>query len=157
MNPPLREQGDVDALVAALADGTIDAIATDHAPHSSLEKDCEFSEASPGMIGLELVLPVLLGLVRKGAVPLDRLVDALTRAPARIVSLESPTLREGALAELCLVDPEAGFVIDPARLRSKSRNTPMLGKTLIGRVKMTIAGGRIAFEDQPAAGDMRGR
>ncbi|MEO7327981.1 MAG: dihydroorotase [Minicystis sp.] len=157
VNPPLREQGDVDALVEALADGTIDAVATDHAPHSSLEKDCEFSEASPGMIGLELVLPVLLGLVRKGAVPLGRLVDALTRAPARIVSLEAPTLREGALAELCLVDPEAGFVIDPARLRSKSRNTPMLGKTLIGRVKMTIAGGRIAFEDQPAAGDVRGR
>jgi dihydroorotase len=157
VNPPLREQGDVDALVEALADGTIDAVATDHAPHSSLEKDCEFSEASPGMIGLELVLPVLLGLVRKGSVPLGRLIDALTRAPARIVSLEAPTLREGALAELVLVDPEAGFVIDPARLRSKSRNTPLLGKTLTGRVKLTIAGGRIAFEDQPARGDASGR
>ena len=125
VNPPLREQADVDAVRAALADGTIDAVATDHAPHSSLEKDCEFSEASPGMIGLELVVPVLLELVRSRALPLARLVDALTRAPARIVGLTAPALREGASAELCLIDPEATFTLglDPARLRSKSRNT----------------------------------
>jgi dihydroorotase len=157
VNPPLREQGDVDALVEALADGTIDAVATDHAPHSSLEKDCEFSEASPGMIGLELVLSVLLGLVRQGKVPLARLVDALTRAPARIVSLTAPALREGAIAELVLVDPEGSFTVDRARLRSKSTNTPLLGKTLTGRVMMTIAGGRIAFDDSTARGDARGR
>jgi len=146
VNPPLREQADVDALRAALADGTIDAIATDHAPHSSLEKDCEFAEASPGMIGLELVVPVLLDLVRSGALPLARLVDALTRAPSRVVALEAPSIREGAAAELCLIDPEAAYTVDPARLRSKSRNTPWLGKTLKGRVEMTLAGGRIVFE-----------
>ncbi len=99
VNPPLREQADVDALREALADGTIDCIATDHAPHSSLEKDCEFSEASPGMMGLELVVPVLLGLVRSGALRLERLVDALTRAPARVVGLDPPAVREGAVAE----------------------------------------------------------
>src|SRR6185436_6906447 len=115
VNPPLREQADVDAVREALADGTIDAIATDHAPHSSLEKDCEFSEASPGMIGLELVVPVLLDLVRS---------DALTRAPASVVGLAAPSIREGAVAELCLVDLEAAFPVDPARLRSKSQNTP---------------------------------
>lgn len=146
VNPPLREAADVEALRAALADGTIDAIATDHAPHSSLEKDCEFEEASPGMIGLELVLPVLLELTRTGALPLARLVDALTRAPAKIVGLVAPSIREGAVAELCLVDLEAGFRVDPARLRSKSSNTPWLGKTLTGQVRMTIAGGRVAFD-----------
>ncbi|MEO5728569.1 MAG: amidohydrolase family protein, partial [Byssovorax sp.] len=152
VNPPLREQADVDALREALADGTIDAIATDHAPHSSIEKDCEFAEASPGMIGLELVLPVLLSLVRSGALPLARLVDALTRAPAKIVGLTAPTLHEGAVAEIVLVDPEGGFTVEPARLRSKSRNTPFLGKALKGRVKMTIADGRVVFEDGGQSG-----
>jgi dihydroorotase len=152
VNPPLREQADVDALREALADGTIDAIATDHAPHSTIEKDCEFAEASPGMIGLELVLPVLLSLVRTGALPLARLVDALTRAPSRIVGLASPQLHEGAIAEVVLVDPEASFTVDPARLRSKSRNTPFLGHALQGRVKMTIAGGRVVFEDGGTSG-----
>jgi dihydroorotase len=155
VNPPLREQADVDALVAALADGTIDAVATDHAPHSSLEKDCEFSEASPGMIGLELVVPVLLGLVQRGAVPLGRLVDALSRAPARIAGLEAPSLREGAVAEVCLIDPEASFTVDPRRLRSKSQNTPYLGKTLSGQVRMTLAGGRVVFDLETEA--LRGR
>ena len=146
VNPPLREQADVDALRAALADGTIDAIATDHAPHSSLEKDCEFAEASPGMIGLERVVPLLLGLVREGALPLARLVDALTRAPARIVGLAAPTLREGATAEICLVDPARTYTIEAARLRSKSKNTPFLGRTVTGAVRMTLAGGRVVFD-----------
>src|SRR6185295_8514530 len=87
VNPPLRETDDLLALREALADGTIDCIATDHAPHSPLEKDCELSEAAPGMIGLELCLPLMLGLVEKKVLPLARVVDALTRAPARIVGL----------------------------------------------------------------------
>ncbi|EYF03695.1 dihydroorotase [Chondromyces apiculatus] len=147
VNPPLREQADVDALREALADGTIDVIATDHAPHSSLEKDCEFVEASPGMLGLELVVPVLLGLVRAGNLPLGRVVDALTRAPARVVGLDAPTLAQGARAELCLVDPEHRYRLDPSRLRSKSRNTPLLGRELCGQVCLTMAGGRIVFVD----------
>jgi dihydroorotase len=146
VNPPLREQADVDALREALADGTIDAIATDHAPHTSLEKDCEFAEASPGMIGLELVVPVLLELVAAGKLPIGRLVDALTRAPARVVGLAAPSIREGAIAELVLVDRDAMVTIDPARLRSKSRNTPWLGKTMRGLVRMTVAGGGVVFE-----------
>jgi dihydroorotase len=150
VNPPLREQADVDALRAALADGTLDAIATDHAPHSSLEKDLEFAEAAPGMIGLELVVPLLLELVRAGALPLPRVIDALTRAPARIVGLEAPSLRDGAVAELCLIDPERRWVVEPARLRSKSRNTPFLGRSVIGAVAMTLAGGRVVFEARPA-------
>ncbi|UQA54906.1 dihydroorotase [Polyangium aurulentum] len=146
VNPPLREAEDVAALCEALADGTIDAVATDHAPHSPLEKDCEFAEASPGMIGLELVLPLLLALVRDKSLPLGRLVDALTAAPARIVGLTAPSLREGALGELCLIDPTARWTISPERLRSKSKNTPFLGKEVTGAVRMTLAGGRVVHE-----------
>lgn len=146
VNPPLREQADVDALREALADGTIDAVATDHAPHSSLEKDCEFAEASPGMIGLELVVPVLLGLVQSGALPLARLVDALTRAPARIAAIEAPALREGRLAEICVIDTERSFTVSRASIRSRSLNTPFLGKTFTGAVVLTLAGGRVVHD-----------
>jgi dihydroorotase len=149
VNPPLREQADVDALREALKDGTIDAIATDHAPHSTLEKDCEFAEASPGLIGLELVIPTLLDLVRSGALPLSRFVDALTKAPASVVGLATPRISVGATAELTLVDPERRFLA--AQLRSKSRNTPFLDKDLRGRVTLTIAGGHIVHELAPEA------
>ena len=146
VNPPLREQADVDALREALADGTIDAIATDHAPHSSLEKDCEFAEASPGMIGLELVVPVLWGLVTSGKLPLARLVDALTRAPARIAAIDAPALREGIRAEICVIDTERTFTVRREELRSKSLNTPFLGKTFTGAVALTLAAGRIVHD-----------
>ncbi|HVY49627.1 MAG TPA: dihydroorotase, partial [Minicystis sp.] len=148
VNPPLREPEDREALQRALADGTIDAIATDHAPHSTLEKDCEFKEASPGIIGLELVVPLLLDLVRSRAVSLGRFVDALTRAPARVAGLHAPSLRQGARAELCLVDPERATRVDPSRLRSKSRNTPFLGKELRGKVLLTTANGAVAHLDE---------
>ena len=98
VNPPLREAEDVDALREALADGTIDCIATDHAPHSSLEKDCEFEAASPGMIGLEPALPLLLGLVRDGRAPPLRLVEALSTAPARVAGLDGRHARRAARA-----------------------------------------------------------
>src|SRR6185369_4327659 len=117
VNPPLREQADVDALRAALADGTLDAIATDHAPHSSLEKECEFAEASPGLIGLELVVPVLLDVVQRGKLPMGRLFEALSTAPAKIARIEPPSIREGARAELTLIEPEAAFHVDPRKLR----------------------------------------
>jgi dihydroorotase len=152
VNPPLREQADVDALREALADGTIDAIATDHAPHSVLEKDCEFAEASPGMIGLEIAAPLLLDLVRRGALSLARLSNALTRAPAKVAGIEAPSLREGSVAELCLIDPERPVRVDAALLRSKSANTPFLGEILKGAVLMTLAGGRVAFDGAAEGG-----
>ena len=146
VNPPLRSEADVAALRAALADGTLDAIATDHAPHSPLEKDCEFDSASPGMIGLETCLPLLLGLVREGHLSLARLVDALTAAPSRIIAIEPPTLREGATADLVLVDPERRWTVAPERLRSKSKNSPWLGREVCGRVELTVAGGVVIFD-----------
>jgi dihydroorotase len=149
VNPPLREAEDVEALQAALADGTIDAIATDHAPHSRIEKDCEFGAASPGMIGLELVVPVLLDLVRSGRIPLARFVDALTAAPAKIVGLRAPRLATGTVAAFTLVDPEATWRIEG--LRSKSKNTPFWGREVRGRVLRTFARGREIFSG-PATG-----
>jgi dihydroorotase len=146
VNPPLRERGDVEALQRALADGTIDCIATDHAPHGILEKNVELAEAAPGMIGLELCLPLMLGLVRDGILPLSRLIDAMTAAPARIAGLTLPRLREGARADGVLVDPAACWTIDPSRLFSKSRNTPFAGRTVTGRVDMTVCEGRIVHE-----------
>ena len=151
VNPPLREQSDVDALVAALAEGTIDCIATDHAPHSPLEKECEFAEAAPGMIGLELCVPLLLGLVRNGQLPLARFIAALTTAPARVVGLPAPRIADGARADLALVDPDVTWTIDPARLRTKSKNTPFLRREVQGRVAMTIVEGRIVFEEGAAS------
>jgi dihydroorotase len=146
VNPPLREREDIEALRAAIADGTIDCLATDHAPHSALEKDCELPQAAPGMIGLEVCLPLLLGLVEEGVLTRTRLVDALTAAPARVVGLPIPEIREGGRADLVLVDPRAAWTIDPAHLRSKSHNTPFLGKTVTGRVMMTIVSGKVVFE-----------
>jgi dihydroorotase len=145
VNPPLREQADVDACRAALADGTIDAIATDHAPHSSLEKDCEFEVASPGLIGLELVVPVLLQLVRDGALPLTRFVDALTAAPAKVIGVERPALREGAVADVCLVDAERKHTVEPAALKSKSKNSPFVGQSYTGAVELTLVAGAPAY------------
>jgi dihydroorotase len=146
VNPPLREAADIDALRRALADGTIDAIATDHAPHTSLEKDCEFSFAKPGMMGLELCFGLLLGLVGESGLTLARLIDALSTRPARIAGLDAPTLRPGALAECVLVDPEARWTAERGALHSKSDNTPFLGKELGGRVLLTLAGGCLVFD-----------
>jgi dihydroorotase len=148
VNPPLREDEDVEALRRALADGTIDCIATDHAPHGVLDKNVEFSEAAPGMIGLELCLPLLLGLVRDGFLPLGRLVDALTAAPARVVGIDAPRIREGARADLVLVDPRAPWTIDVARLHSKSKNTPFAGRAVEGRVRMTVCEGKIVYQGE---------
>jgi dihydroorotase len=146
VNPPLREAEDVAALVAALADGTIEAIATDHAPHSPLEKDCEFSQASPGMVGLELCFGLLLGLVHRGDVKLARLIDALSTAPAKIIGIEAPHIGEGRLADLVLVDPKAHYRCEPSLIRSKSHNTPFMNRELVGKVLMTLASGKVVFD-----------
>jgi dihydroorotase len=155
VNPPLREEEDVEALRAALADGTIDCIATDHAPHAPADKDVPFADAAPGMIGLEICLPLLLGLVTKGALPLARLVDALTRSPARIAGITAPRLAESARADFVLVDPKHRWTIEASRLVSRSKNTPFEGVTVDGRVEMTVAAGRVAFAVAPAAAEIR--
>ena len=146
VNPPLREEADVAALIEALADGTIDAIATDHAPHTPLEKDCELSVAKPGLMGLELCFGLLLGLVGMSGLTLGRLIDALSARPARIVGIDAPSLREGALAELTLIDPSARWKPESVRLHSKSRNTPFMSRELTGKVLMTLARGIVVHD-----------
>ena len=146
VNPPLREAEDVEALQRALADGTIDCIATDHAPHSSLEKECELAEAAPGLTGLELCVPLLLSLVDKKALTLARFVDALTRAPAKVVGLDVPQIKDGARADLVLVDPNETWTVTAAGLRSKGKNTPFMNREVKGRVRATVVAGEIVFD-----------
>jgi dihydroorotase len=150
MNPPLRSADDVQAVREGLADGTIDAVATDHAPHSAVEKDLEFDAAMNGIVGLETAFSVCLDLVRKGAIPDRRLVEALTAGPARAFGLAAGTLGRGAAADVAVLDPAAEWVLDPARLHSKGRNTPWKGKRLVGRCVYTIVGGRIVHEEARA-------
>lgn len=143
VNPPLREDEDVEALRRALADGTIDAIATDHAPHAPQDKDVEFGAARPGMIGLEICLPLLLQLVRTNALSLERLIAALTVGPAKVAGFRAPSLADGAPADLVLFDLDARWTVDRAHLSSKSTNTPFLGHELVGAIDLTVVDGRI--------------
>ncbi|MBW1755787.1 MAG: dihydroorotase [Deltaproteobacteria bacterium] len=147
VNPPLREEADREALREALADGTIDCIATDHAPHTDLEKDCEFEEASVGINGLESAIGSMFQLVRDGVFKPLRFVETLSTAPARLMpDYEGGSLREGRRADVTILDPEAQWILDKEALRSKSHNTPLLDRELMGRPVMTIVGGNIVHE-----------
>lgn len=145
MNPPLRARADREALIEGVADGTIDAIATDHAPHAAHEKQQEFDRAPFGITGLETALPLALALVRAGRLSLARMVDAMSGAPARVFSLPGGRLEAGGLADLTVFDPEARWRFDPARQFSRSRNTPFAGAELQGRAIVTIIGGRLVY------------
>ena len=145
VNPPLRTAEDREALRDALRDGTIDCIATDHAPHSDLEKDCEFEAASPGLIGLETTVPVLLDLVRDGSLSPLRLIDALSTKPARIARIEAGGLAPGAPADVSVIDPTLDWTVDSSSLCSRSANSPWLNQTVRGRAVLTIVNGEIVF------------
>jgi dihydroorotase len=147
MNPPLRTKRDTEALLEALIDGTIDCIATDHAPHAVSEKEGEFDRAAFGIVGLETAVALLLDrLVRPGALPLATLVARLSHDPARLLNLPGGSLAVGGPADVTILDPAAEWTIDPARFASRSRNTPFGGWTVTGRPWKTIVGGRIAWE-----------
>lgn len=146
MNPPLRTKQDVQAIREGLRDGTIDVIATDHAPHAIQEKEQEFAAAPFGVVGLETALPLTLALVEEGVLSLERAIAALTTEPARVVGLKKGTLAPGADADVVVVDPEAQWVVEPARFRSKGRNTPFAGWKVKGQVALTILNGTIVFQ-----------
>jgi len=147
MNPPLREQADIDAIKEAIADGTIDIIATDHAPHTPAEKDVEFSQAPFGILGLETSLGlVMTELVEPGVISLERAIEMMTVSGARIVQIDAGTLREGGPADITLFDPKEEWIVDPDQSFSHSRNTPFIGRTLRGRIKQTICDGTIVFQ-----------
>jgi dihydroorotase len=147
MNPPLRTEEDRRAIIAGLRDGTIDIVATDHAPHTDYEKDKEFDFAPNGILGLETALPVTLGiLVRQEKFKLPFVVDLLTRRPAALLGLPSGTLAAGAEADLCLFNSDEDWTYDAKAGFSKSSNSPWHGTTLTGRVKTTVFAGEIVFD-----------
>jgi dihydroorotase len=151
VNPPLRAVDDAAACLAALADGTADAVATDHAPHAEVDKAVEFGTAANGISGLETALGVLLAAVDAGRLPLARTIEALTTGPARVLDGRSRRngsvgLVEGAPADLVVFDRGAAWTVDAGTLRSRGKNTPLLGRELTGPVLVTLAGGRLAYE-----------
>jgi dihydroorotase len=152
VNPPLRPAADCAALLAGLLDGTIDAIATDHAPHTQVDKDGEFGEAAFGISGFETALAALLALVHAGRLPLATLVDALTVRPAQAWGLAAGTLEPGAPADLVIFDPAESWTVDPARFASLGKNTPLAGVTLRGRVRQTWLGGRVVYDASAPVG-----
>ena len=145
VNPPLRRPEDIEAIKAGLHDGTIDVIASDHAPHSAVEKDLEFEYAANGMIGLESSLPLILRLIREGVMTPLEAVAKVSRNPARILAIPFGTLGKGMAADLTLIDPEVKYRIDVNRFKSKSRNCPFDGIEVQGKAVMTLVGGRVVF------------
>jgi dihydroorotase len=147
MNPPLRTASDVEAILVALADGTIDAIATDHAPHARYEKEMEFERAAFGITGLETALGLTLSrLYKDRRIPLTRIVELFTAGPARVVNLGGRgTLGKGAPGDVTLFDPKKRWTFDVARTRSKARNTPFDGWPMLGKVIATVVGGSFVY------------
>ncbi len=147
VNPPLRSPADRAALRLALAEGIVDAVATDHAPHALVDKDLEFNAAANGMVGLETALPLLLRLAAEGECSLHRIVEALSWRPARILGVPGGRLAVGDPADVALVDPQAEWTVEPERFLSKSRNTPFRGWRVRGRVQLTIVDGVVVYRD----------
>jgi dihydroorotase len=146
MYPPLREPKDVKAIQAGLSEGILDVIATDHAPHSALEKDVEFDKAAFGIIGLETALPLVLKLVRDGVMDLPTAIAKLTCNPATILSIKGGTIEEGKEADLTVIDLNKEYVIAQEDFKSKSHNTPFIGWVMKGKAMLTMVGGKIVWK-----------
>ncbi len=157
MSPPLRMAGDVAAVIAGLGDGTIDAIASDHAPHHRDEKDVEFECAAHGIVGLETSLALSLALVRDHGLTPGALVRAMSVAPARILGVPGGSLALGVVADVTVIDPDARWAVEPDQFHSKSRNTPFGGWTLQGQARATIVGGVLKWRAAEAAAGRRKR
>jgi dihydroorotase len=150
VNPPLREEADRQALLAALAEGVIDCIACDHAPHGRADKEVEYDRAAFGISGIETSLGLCLKLVHEKLITPLRLVELMSSAPARIMSLPAGDLGEGSPADLALIDPALDWTVDPALFESLGRNTPFAGWSLTGRAVLTLAGGQVAWRHTAA-------
>lgn len=145
VSPPLRSEEDVEALITGLCDGTIDAIATDHAPHSELDKACEYGLAACGISGLDTALGVVLSLVSVGALDLMNAVAKFTEGPAQVLGRAPSTLAPGTRADLVIFDPEHLWTVDTAQFLSKGKNSPLHGQQLKGQVMLTMWNGNIVF------------
>ena len=147
MNPPLRSKNDREAVRQGLADDTIDVIATDHAPHSLIEKEVEFDQAENGIIGLETSVSLSLKLVEDGVLKMDKLIEKMSTNPARILKFENG-LSPGNPADITIIDPDTSYTIDADSFKSLSRNTPFNGRKVKGKAILTMVGGKIVFEDK---------
>lgn len=147
VNPPLRGSEDREALKQGLKDGTIDAIATDHAPHARTDKEVEFDYAASGIIGLETSLPLSLKLVEEGIVTLNRLVEIMSNHPARILKIPKGTLKVGSDADITVIDLNKKWVVNRDTLRSRSKNTPFHGWNMTGKAVLTVVGGEIKYQE----------
>lgn len=147
MSPPLRAGRDVQAIKEGMADGTIDIIATDHAPHAELDKQVEYSCAAFGIVGLETALPLSLEMVEEKVITLPKMVDMLTAAPAKLFKLDKGNLAEGKDADITIFDPFAEYKIDITTFKSKSKNSPFDGRQVKGRVCYTIVRGKILYSE----------
>ena len=152
MSPPLRTEADRLAVIEGLSDGTIEVIATDHAPHHDDDKRCGLSCAAFGIVGLETMLPVSLELVRSGALTMSDLIAKMTCNPARLLGLASGTLSTGAEADITIFDPDATWIVDREAMVSKGKNTPWHGKQMTGQVSHTVKAGRIVFAEGVVCG-----
>ena len=152
--PPLREQADTERLVEALRDGTIDCIATDHAPHAVHEKDIEYADAVVGFSAFETALQSVMSLVHDERLDLAFAIRMLTSAPAQVYGLPYGTLTPGAEADVVVFDPDEETVIDPGAFRSKGRNTPLAGMPMQGVVQQTIAGGAVVYDRAASAPEL---
>jgi dihydroorotase len=152
MNPPLREAADRDALIDGLRDGTVDVIATDHAPHHADEKGVEFDRAPFGIVGLETCVPLVLDrLVHAGVISLRRVVELLSVNPARLLEVSGGSLAAGQPADITVLLPDLEVMVDKKKLRSKSKNTPFDGWRLRGGVGATLVGGRLVYCNSDAS------
>src|SRR5579884_3047478 len=152
MAPPLRTDADVQAILEGLRDGTLDVIATDHAPHAPEKKMRELDQAPNGIIGLETLLPICIkSLIEPGHLTWPQLIEKLTINPARVLGIDRGTLKPGAAADVTVIDPAAEWVIDPSRFRSQSRNCPFAGWKVRGRAHAVIVGGTVKYERDHAA------
>ena len=147
VNPPLREQADMEAMIQGLRDGVIDLIATDHAPHNRTDKECTFHEAAFGISTLETALGQLMALVHSGAIDLPLLIEKMTLAPARFLRrTDIGTLKQGAPADITIINPETEWVVDTAQFASKGKNTPLQGAILKGHVHATLLEGQVVYQ-----------
>jgi len=146
MNPPLREASDIQAIKEALKDGTIDAIATDHAPHHFDEKDLEFNLALNGIIGLETSLPLSLKLVEEKVLDIKGLVEKMSFNPAKILGIDRGTLQAGAVADITIIDPDLEWIYTKEKIKSKSGNSPFIGMKMKGQAVYTIVGGKVVYK-----------
>jgi dihydroorotase len=151
MSPPLRTEADVEALLTGLRDGTLEVLASDHAPHAPEKKMRELDQAPYGVIGLETLLPVCVqALIEPGHLTWPQLIEKLTINPARVLRIDRGTLEAGAIADVTVIDPSVEWTIDPSKFRSRSRNCPFSGHSVRGRADLVLVGGVVKFEREEA-------